>query len=38
MQTGYDDTVRTLRHREWLRRPSAEVGVTVHDLHREDPA
>jgi len=37
MQTGYDDTVRTLRHREWLRRPSAEEGVTVHDLHREDP-
>lgn len=36
-QAGYDDTMRTLRHREWLEPPPSEVGVTVHDLHREDP-
>jgi NTE family protein len=35
---GYEDTVRTLRHREWLQPPDAATGVTVHDLHREDPA
>lgn len=37
MQAGQDDTVRTLRHSQWLKRPAPEVGVTVHDLHREDP-
>lgn len=35
--SGYEDTLRTLRHPEWLRRSSLERGVTVHDLHREDP-
>ena len=37
-QVGFDDTPRTLRHREWLQRPAHQVGITVHDLHREDPA
>ena len=36
-QSGYDDTVRTLRHPEWLRRSSIRHGIAVHDLHREDP-
>ncbi|MFI4995353.1 MAG: patatin-like phospholipase family protein [Hyphomicrobiales bacterium] len=36
-QSGYDDTVRTLRHPEWLERSSIRHGVSVHDLHREDP-
>ncbi|MEJ0091946.1 MAG: hypothetical protein WDN46_00430 [Methylocella sp.] len=35
--SGYEDTLRTLRHPEWLRRSSLERGVRVHDLHREDP-
>ncbi len=36
-QSGYDDTARTLRHPEWLKRSSIHHGVAVHDLHREDP-
>ncbi len=36
-QSGYDDTARTLRHPEWLKRSSIHDGVAVHDLHREDP-
>ncbi|PNG25533.1 patatin-like phospholipase family protein [Methylocella silvestris] len=35
--SGYEDTLRTLRHPEWLRRSSLTKGVTLHDLHREDP-
>jgi NTE family protein len=35
---GYEDTMRTLRHHEWLEPPLPSVGVTVHDLHREDAA
>jgi NTE family protein len=36
-ESGYEDTLRTLRHPEWLRRSSLMQGVTLHDLHREDP-
>ncbi|MGE0798504.1 MAG: patatin-like phospholipase family protein [Lautropia sp.] len=36
-QAGYDDTVRTLRHRDWLLPPPAEIGICVHDIHRDDP-
>ena len=35
--SGYEDTLRTLRHPEWLERSAITRGVTVHDLHREDP-
>ncbi len=35
--TTHDDTARTLRHPEWLKRSSIHYGVSVHDLHREDP-
>ena len=35
--SGYEDTLRTLRHPEWLQRSALARGVTVHDLHREDP-
>jgi NTE family protein len=34
-QSGYEDTKRTLKRREWLAIPSREVGVLVHDVHRE---
>ena len=34
--SGYEDTKRTLKHREWLNPPAAETGVIVHDLHREE--
>jgi len=36
-QSGYEDTLRTLRHPEWLKRSSIRHGVSIHDLHREDP-
>jgi NTE family protein len=36
-ESGYEDTTRTLRHPEWLKRSSIRHGVSVHDLHREDP-
>jgi NTE family protein len=34
--SGYMDTVRTLRHRDWLTVPVGEEGVIVHDIHRID--
>jgi NTE family protein len=36
-ESGYEDTLRTLRRPEWLMRSSISDGVAVHDLHREDP-
>jgi len=36
-ESGCEDTLRTLRHPEWLRRSSLAQAVTLHDLHREDP-
>ena len=35
-QSGYDDTVRTLKHRNWIAMPPEGRGVVVHDVHRED--
>jgi NTE family protein len=34
---GYEDTMRTLRHRDWLKAPASIAGIAVHDLHRDDP-
>ncbi len=31
---GYNDTVRTLRHQDWLDPPPPERGVVTHDIHR----
>ncbi|MGX5802790.1 patatin-like phospholipase family protein [Bradyrhizobium sp. Arg314] len=36
-EMGLEDTERTLRHRKWLMLPDNADGVTIHDLHREDP-
>jgi len=33
-QTGYEDTMKTLRQRKWLTRPEAHIGIVVHDIHR----
>ena len=33
-QAGYDDTVETLAHPDWLAPPSPRVGVETHDIHR----
>jgi NTE family protein len=34
--SAYMETVRTLRHRDWLTVPDGEAGVVVHDIHRID--
>jgi len=33
---GLEDARRTLSHPEWLKLPDQAVGMTVHDVHRED--
>ena len=35
-QSGYDDTMRTLKHRTWITMPPQGAGIVVHDVHRED--
>jgi NTE family protein len=35
-EAGRRDTLRTLRRREWLRLPTEDRGVIVHDIHRGD--
>ena len=34
-QSGYEDTKRTLKNREWMKMPEDGVGIVVHDVHRE---
>jgi NTE family protein len=34
--SGYEDTKRTLKHKEWLTMPAEGSGLVVHDVHRED--
>ncbi len=36
--SGYQDTRKTLRHRKWLAKPPESIGMTVHDVHRDDPS
>ena len=33
---GLEDARRTLSHPDWLKLPDQAVGMTVHDVHRED--
>ena len=35
-QSGYEDTRRTLKRRDWLSMPPAGSGSVVHDVHRRD--
>jgi hypothetical protein len=35
-QSGYEDTKRTLRRKDWLAMPPHDSGIVVHDVHRED--
>ncbi|MCW5745758.1 MAG: patatin-like phospholipase family protein [Alphaproteobacteria bacterium] len=35
-QSGYDDTKRTLKRKDWLVIPPDGAGIVVHDVHRED--
>ncbi|MEI9806197.1 MAG: patatin-like phospholipase family protein [Pseudolabrys sp.] len=34
-QSGYEDTKRTLKRREWLVMPAQGAGILIHDVHRE---
>jgi NTE family protein len=34
--SGYLDTQRTLRHRDWLTVSESDAGLSVHDIHRVD--
>jgi len=34
-QSGYEDTRRTLRRRDWMAMPPAGSGIVVHDVHRQ---
>ena len=34
-QSGYEDTKRTLKRRDWLAMPPQGAGILVHDVHRE---
>lgn len=34
--SGYEDTMRTLKHRNWIAMPAEGQGIVVHDVHRED--
>ncbi|WP_342361540.1 patatin-like phospholipase family protein [Terrarubrum flagellatum] len=36
--SGYEDTKKTLRHRKWLEIPPEDIGMVVHDVHRDDPS
>ncbi|MGD9803301.1 MAG: patatin-like phospholipase family protein [Hyphomicrobiaceae bacterium] len=36
--SGCQDTRKTLNHRSWLEKPPESVGMTVHDVHRDDPS
>ena len=35
-QSGYEDTKRTLKRRDWLAMPAEGSGILVHDVHREN--
>jgi predicted acylesterase/phospholipase RssA len=34
--SGYEDTKRTLKRKEWLTMPPPGSGIVVHDVHREE--
>jgi NTE family protein len=34
--SGYEDTKRTLKQKQWLQLPPEGAGVVVHDVHRRD--
>jgi len=33
---GLEDTRRTLAHDDWFVKPTEQLGVTAHDVHREE--
>ena len=37
-KSGYEDTRRTLSHKDWMKGTVPKGGIEVHDVHREDDA
>lgn len=35
-QSGYEDTRRTLKRKDWLAMPPDGAGIVVHDVHHEE--
>jgi NTE family protein len=35
-QSGYEDTKRTLKRKDWLSMPEEGAGIVVHDVHRDE--
>ena len=35
-QSGYEDTKRTLKRKDWLAMPPEGAGIVIHDVHRAD--
>jgi NTE family protein len=35
-QSGYEDTRRTLKRKDWLAMPPEGAGIVVHDVHRQE--
>ena len=33
--SGYEDTKRTLKRRDWIKMPEEGMGIVIHDVHRE---
>jgi len=36
-KSGLEDTRKTIRHRQWLKAPPESTGLSIHDVHRDDP-
>ena len=35
-KNGHEDTLSTLKRKEWLKMPPKNIGVVTHDVHREN--
>jgi NTE family protein len=35
-QSGYEDTRRTLKRKQWMEMPAEGAGIVIHDVHRLD--
>ena len=35
-KNGYEDTLSTLKRKDWLKMPPKDIGIVTHDVHREN--
>jgi NTE family protein len=35
-KNGHEDTLSTLKRKDWLEMPPSNIGVVTHDVHREN--